>query len=360
MENNIQNREFLQSLQWREFQETVGRKTHFVENADFSASVVEHELPIVGKYFYIPRGPVLKVKSGKLKVKSFLERLVELAQKNNTGWIRIEPENEEALSIIKEDIAEKIVRAPHDMQPREVFVIDISKSEEQLLAEMKSKTRYNIGVAKKHGVKISCSGGCHSGLDPESREIKGSEINAGIPDQVRDDNERQNRNDKSFFVEEFLRLTKEMAERQGIAPHPEEYYRKMIEALPENMLKIYSAEFEGKIIASSLVIFFGETATYAHGASSNENRNVMAPFLIQWQAILDAKKAGFKVYDFGGVKTNSNDNSWAGITQFKLGFSPNTKPIVFAGTYDIIVNPRKYAVYRGLQRAKALLYKIRR
>lgn len=317
----MENKEFLQSEQWREFQQAVGRKTHFIENDGFSASIIEHKLPMVGKYLYIPRGPILKISNLKSKISTGMQDLIDLTKKENAGWIRIEPEDEEALKLIKENISEKIVKAPHDMQPKEVFVLDISKSEEQLLSEMKPKTRYNIKLAEKKGVTIV-----------ESRK----------------------------YVEEFLKLTREMAQRQGITAHPEEYYRKMIETLPEDMLKIYSAEFEGKIIASSLVIFFGETATYAHGASSNENRNVMAPFLIQWQAILDAKEKGYVRYDFGGVKTSSSDNSWTGITQFKLGFSPSIKPIVFPGTYDIIVNPRKYAVYRGLQRAKALLYKIKK
>jgi lipid II:glycine glycyltransferase (peptidoglycan interpeptide bridge formation enzyme) len=159
---------------------------------------------------------------------------------------------------------------------------------------------------------------------------------------------------------DFFRLTKEMAERNGIATHPEGYYRKMIESLPADMLKIYAAEYDGKIIAANLVVFYGDTAIYLHGASSNENRNVMAPFLLQWQAILDAKEKGFSKYDFGGVKTGNSSNSWAGITQFKTGFSLKTKPLVFPGSYDIIINPRKYAAYRGLQLAKSLAVKFRR
>jgi lipid II:glycine glycyltransferase (peptidoglycan interpeptide bridge formation enzyme) len=214
------------------------------------------------------------------------------------------------------------------MQPKEVFVVDIEKSPEQLLSEMKTKTRYNIGIAQKKGVKIySC--------DKKEMECMRAEL-------------------------EFFRLTKEMAMRQGIVSHPEEYYRKMIEALPSEMLKIYVAEFDGKIIAANLVLFYGQAVTYLHGASGNEHRNLMAPFALQWQAILDAKEKGFTRYDFGGVKTDPSDNSWAGITQFKAGFSPHTKPVEFSGSYDIVINSRKYAVYRGLQRAKAFAVKFRR
>ena len=321
------NNEFLQSRQWANFQESVGRKTYHLESEDFSASIIEHNLPMVGKYFYCPRGPVMEHGTWNMEQKSGMEELIELAKKENVGWIRIEPVTKDVLESIQNNISEKIVKAPHDMQPKEVLVIDISKSEKQLLAEMKSKARYNIGVAKKKGVIA------RSGREQE-------------------------------FVEAFLALTKEMAKRQGIVAHPTEYYRKMIESFPSEMLKIYVAEFEDKIIAANLILFHEKTATYLHGASSDENRNMMAPFLLQWQQILDAKQKGCEKYDFGGVKITDNlqqtTNNWEGITKFKTGFSPETKPVIFPGSYDIILNSRRYSVYKGLQRAKIMLMKFRR
>jgi peptidoglycan pentaglycine glycine transferase (the first glycine) len=337
MENSSKNLGFLQSAEWRKFQENVGHKAYFIENEGFSASIIGHELPIVGKYLYVPRGPVVTVIGNQeLGIRNGIQNLVDLAKKENAGWIRIEPENEETLELIRNNISEKIIKSPHDMQPKEVFVMDILKPAEQLLAEMKSKTRYNIGVARKKNVKVTSHRS--SVIDLE----------------------------KERYVEEFLKLTKEMAARQGISAHPEEYYRKMIGSLPPEMLKIYAAEYDGKIIVANLVVFYVNTAIYLHGASSNEHRNVMAPYLLQWQAIQDAKERGCTRYDFGGVKTGIRNqesvirNDWSGITNFKLGFSSNTEPVVFPGSYDIIINPRKYAVYRGLQKAKALLRNIRK
>jgi lipid II:glycine glycyltransferase (peptidoglycan interpeptide bridge formation enzyme) len=86
----------------------------------------------------------------------------------------------------------------------------------------------------------------------------------------------------------------------------------------------------------------------------------MAPFLLQWQAILDAKEKGCTKYDFGGVNTSTKENSWSGITTFKQGFSPRTKPVEFPGTYDIVVNSRAYMIYRGLQLAKSFAVKFRK
>ncbi len=338
--------EFLQSEGWRKFQEAVGRKTFCISDDKFHTNIIEHQLPIVGKYFYIPRGPIMSRNTQPITHNAILE-VINLAKKNNAGWIRIEPASEKILKIISkaelfqnQSSALKIQKAPHDMQPGEILVMDITKPEEELLARMKAKTRYNIKVAQKHEVKILVT---HSSQP-----------------------------DLQKYLENFLRLVKITAERDGITPHPEEYYRKMFETIPAENLKLYIAEYEGGVIAANIVIFYSNTATYLHGASDNKFRNVMAPYLLQWQAILDAKKAGFKRYDLGGVKTKeSNDlaptlsvarrgskggrGSWQGITRFKTGFSPNTKPVIFSGSYDIVLSPVKYNLYRIIQKIKCLI-----
>ena len=302
MENKAKN--FLQSAEWRKFQESASRKTFFVENDGFSASLIQHDLPVAGKYLYIPHGP-----------ENFSSKILELAKKENASWLRIEPRNEDILNSIKKDTNCKITKAPHDMQPKEIFVIDISKSEDDLLVEMKQKTRYNIRLAEKKNVKIFVS--------------------------------KEEKN-----VQRFCELVKITAKRDKVSAHSENYYRKMIEVLPEDMLKIYLAKYEDKIIAANLMVFYGDTVIYLHGASDNEHRNVMAPYLLQWQAILDAKNAGYKFYDFGGVKTSGG---WEGITKFKLGFSPSTKPVVFPGSYDIIIVPFRYYLYRVIQKIKSFI-----
>ncbi len=391
MENEPQNLEFLQSSQWRQFQASVGHRTFFLENEGFLASIIEHELPVVGRYLYCPKGPVVELETQsveremqntKLLVQNMergMQKLIELAKKEKAGWIRIEPENEEMLEMIRNNVEIngnklKIVRAPHDMQPKELFIVDVSKDSETLLSEMKPKTRYNIKLAQKRGVKIYVT--CNM-----QHKIQDTRYNNQINSNEQISNNQTNQDTKylptgqagkiqNTNLEAFLKLTKEMAQRHGITAHPEDYYRKMIESLPNEMLRIYVAQFEGKIIAANLVLFFGKTATYLHGASGNVSRNVMAPFLLQWQAMLDAKELGCTQYDFGGVstklelntnlRTTNKNSSWSGITDFKLGFSPQTQPIEFPGSYDIIVNSRKYAIYKGLQRAKGFLHNMRK
>lgn len=120
----------MQSEYWRKFQEGVGRKTFNISSENFWANIIEHKLPVIGKYFYIPRGPVI---SGQESANSeqHIRKIINLAKNNNVGWIRIEPKNREILDAIKSNINYKVQKAPHDMQPREIFVIDITKSEEE-------------------------------------------------------------------------------------------------------------------------------------------------------------------------------------------------------------------------------------
>lgn len=311
-------KEFLQSSEWKNFQESVGRKTFNISTSPqpspckgegefgFCANIIEHKLAIVGKYFYIPRGPIMSTESN-----FDFNALINLAKKNNAGWIRIEPKNEELLKMIKNNVGADLVSAPHNVQPKEIFLIDIAKSEDELLAEMKPKTRYNIKLAEKKGLKIF------------------------------------NNNDEKY-IKEFLRLTEIMAKRQGINSHAENYYRKMLKTISGGILKLYLAEYQGKIIVANLVIFYEDTCIYLHGASDDNFRSVMAPYLLQWHQIMDAKKAGCLCYDFGGISSGK----WQGITKFKTGFSPKTLPTIFPGSYDIILDNKKYFVYKFLQKLR--------
>ncbi len=326
---------FLQSEHWRKFQENVGRKSYWIREEDKNgdtiilANMIVHTLPVVGDYFYIPRGPI--VRNYEDGIKDFLNKLFALAKKNNVGWIRVEPNSEKDLNLIRDNLPKglKTKKSTVDMQPKEILVLDITKSEEELLAGMKQKTRYNIRLAEKRGVKVS-----------------------------------HNTQHLAHNINEFLRLVKITSERDKIKSHSESYYRKMFETIPPEILKLYVAEYGGKIIAANLVLFFGKMATYMHGASDNTHRDVMAPYLLQWRQIQDAKKAGCERYDFGGMRSRPHpspllakerENSWAGITRFKTGFAPNVAPIQFPGSYDIVLNPLKYNLYRILQGIKRIL-----
>jgi lipid II:glycine glycyltransferase (peptidoglycan interpeptide bridge formation enzyme) len=106
------------------------------------------------------------------------------------------------------------------------------------------------------------------------------------------------------------------------------------------MNKLLVAKYNNRIIALSIICFFNNTATYLHGGSSNQNRNVMAPFLLQWQAIKKAKEQGCVYYDFYGI----DEKKWPGVTRFKKGF--NGQNINYIGTFDLIYSPVYYWIYK--------------
>ncbi len=308
-------KEFLQSGLWLHFQEASGKKVYPLETSSFSGNGVVHTLPIVGPYLYLPRGPITEERGAALKVP--LQTVIAQAQSIGARFVRIEPENAELLHEIEQVSPYSLHKAPHDMQPKEVFQIDITKSDEELLGAMKPKTRYNIRLAEKKGVRTFTT-----------REKK--------------------------YQEAFLDLITKTSDRKGITPHPRGYYEKFFTALPEEVCQLFIAEYEDKVLAAHLVIFFDDTATYLHGGSSDFHRDLMAPFLLQWEQIKEAKRRNCSIYDFGGVKIGEEHSSWAGITRFKTGFSPKTEARVFPGSYDIVLAPLPYTVYRVLQKVKTL------
>jgi lipid II:glycine glycyltransferase (peptidoglycan interpeptide bridge formation enzyme) len=132
----------------------------------------------------------------------------------------------------------------------------------------------------------------------------------------------------------------ETRERDGFHLHGRAYYEAMI---GQKMVLLYFAELDGKVIAASIVTHYGDMATYVHGGSSNDNRDVMAPYLLQWTAILDAQKAELKYYDFYGV----DETKWPGVTRFKMGFNPRVYE--YPGTHDLVYNQAWYNVYKWLR-----------
>ncbi len=292
----------LQSKEWADTLKAENKdiiKVHDDDNLFFG---VEQTLAIVGKYVYFPR--LSQITDG------FVQKLLRL----NYGWIRVDVYNERELNVLVAS-GKKIVKAPHDTQPRENLIIDITKGEEELLAQMKGKTRYNIRLAKKKGVKIF-----------HTREKE--------------------------YIDIFCDLVEVTANRKGVTFHDREHYQKMFDNISSDILQLYVAQYNDKVIAVNIISFYGGVATYLHGATSDEHRNVMAPFLLQWQAIKDAKEKECKWYDFGGIFPKNNDNGKKGITRFKTGFSPKDVSFKTLGSYDVVLSRFRYTLYRILQRLR--------
>ncbi|MEW6407668.1 MAG: peptidoglycan bridge formation glycyltransferase FemA/FemB family protein [Patescibacteria group bacterium] len=321
---------FLQSLEWGEFQAATGKRVWNLAAVDdekfiASAQIIRHKLLFGKCYLYCPRGPVVKIPNSKFQIpnkfqnpnfkiqnifKLLIEYIKTLAQKEKAIFFRVEPEflvqDKEKLEVLKNLGFKKSV---HELQPKDTLVLDLSKTEEELLKEMHYKTRYNIRLAEKRGVKVR-----------QSVEQKDLEF--------------------------FYQLLKKIALRDKFSPHLKEYYQKQIEILgPKNLIKLFLAEYQGEIIAGILVSFYGDRAVYMHGAHNENFKNLMAPHLLQWSAILKAKHRGCKIYDFWGIapKAAPASHPWQGITRFKRGFGG--REINYVGAWDLVFSKFWYWGY---------------
>lgn len=302
----------LQSDEWARLQAAAGHEAFPFSGVGFEGHAFRQPLPILGDYLFIPRGPVVDM--ARLASEEFHRALSEIAEASSAGWIRVEPVSVEALEMLRSAFGPaRVVDAPRDTNPRETFMVSLDGGPADWLGRMKPKTRYNIRLAEKHGVTVRFS--------RETRDM-----------------------------ETFLALITSTANRKAITPHPKTYYRNFLSALPEDMCAVAIAEYQGVPIAAALLVFFEGTAYYLHGGSADAHRELMAPFLLHFKCMEEAKRRGAARYDFGGVRIRTKkkvqDTSWDGITRFKQGFAPNAETLLFPGTYDIIVSPVRYALYR--------------
>jgi Uncharacterized protein involved in methicillin resistance len=304
---------FLQSWDWGEFQISLGRKVFRFAYENSLAQIIELPLPLGKKYWFCPKGPAMDNGQHTMD-NSFIKELKAKAKEAGAAFLRLEP------SVSGGEVELSSTKKSHDINSRATSIIDLTKSEDDLLSAMHPKTRYNIRVSEKHGVEIRSSFIVHRSFGP------------------------------------IWKLFEETAKRDGFRLHPCGYYEKQIK-MPG--VEIFSAEYEGKLLAVAIVILDGDptslslrgasTATYLHGASSNEMRNVMAPYALHWAIMKQAKGRGFKHYDLWGISDDPK-SGWAGITRFKRGFGG--ADISAPGTFDLPVNRFWYSVYRLARRMR--------
>jgi len=294
------SKSFLQSPAWLAFQNSLDRKTWEIEGIN----TIKYNLPFKKSYLYAPRC------GGNFLSASFLGKIKEIAKQERTIFLKVEPSFAEATE--GESLEKKLKRLgfekSNNIQPQRTIILDITKSEQELLGEMHYKTRYNIQLACKRGVEIR---------NPKSLPCR----QAG---EIRN-------------FEEFWRLMEQTAQRDGFRSHPKEYYQKMLE-IPG--VELFVAKYENKIIAANIIVFWDKMAIYLHGASDYKYRNLMAPHLLQWEQIQEAKKRGCAEYDFWGI----DEKKWPGVTRFKKGFGG--QEIIYPGAYDLVFNRVWYLIYK--------------
>ena len=212
-----------------------------------------------------------------------------------------------------------------DIQPPDTVLLNLEYDDETLLANMKPKWRYNIRLAEKKGVKIQCCG-----------------VEA---------------------IDTFYKLYEETSKRDGIALHSKSYYYDLFETAEKMRsidssnpkISMYLATFNQEPLAAIITLFSKKMAVYLYGASSNNYRNLMPAYLLQWNAIRDAKNYGCKIYDFYGIPpTDDKNHSMYGLYRFKTGFGGSI--IHRVGSIDMSFSPF-YFLYSNTEKLRFLWYK---
>lgn len=216
-------------------------------------------------------------------------------------------------------------KAPIDVQPPVTTVLDLAPSEDDLLAGMKSKTRYNVRLAAKRGVNVRDAG-------PGALDL-------------------------------WYDIYRETAARDRIAIHSRAYYQALFDTAAEHAgevkLTLYMAEHEGDTLGGIIVGRHGDEAVYLYGASANVKRNLMAPYLLQWEAIRAARAAGAHRYDFFGIPPAEDPkHPMHGLYRFKVGFggAVEKRP----GSYDRPFQPLRYALFRRAEEVRQYYFKVLR
>lgn len=285
-------RSLWQHPSWDTFQQSNGSRTWRFENAGAQAIVIKHSLPFNLCWLEVPRGPLFEDEESLQKI---LEDIRHVAEQEKAIFVRMSSYEKLPLNLSDTEF---------DRHPQTSLIIDLSQSEEEILAQMKPKGRYNIKVADKHDVKVEISGD----------------------------------------IDTFYHLLKKTGERDDFGIHNIEYYQNLLGAMGQNA-QLLMARYEDRVVAGGIFVYLDEWGIYYYGASDHHYRKVMAPYLLQWEAIKEAKKRGCKYYDFLGIAPEGAVNHrWAGVTQFKMKFGGEV--LDYPKAKDLVLRPFWYFLYK--------------
>ena len=277
--------------------------------------------------------------------KNFSLLLSELAQAakallpQNTICVRFDPQVEFASPQERDGFNKNVALASNgaakknavDIQPPDTTQVDLTKSEEEILAAMKNKWRYNIKLAQKKGVVVQ----------------KAARDSASL----------------QAALDVFYDLYKVTSERDGIAMHAKAYYQDLLELSAEReragedvpQVNLYIAKHEDDNLGAIMTLFSKTEAVYLYGCSSNVKRNLMPNFLLQWTAMQDAKAYGSRYYDMYGMPpADDPSHPMHGLYLFKTGFGGRN--VHRTGSWDVPLKGM-YSLCVFAEKARAFWHK---
>lgn len=311
---------FLQSWYWGEFHKALNHKiqrTGFYKNnklVGVMLTVVENAKR--GWYLTVPGGPIIDWKDNS-QTDTFVQEVKRIVKQEACVFIRVRPQlqsNDFSKSLFKKL---GFINAPMHLHAELTSQLDITPTEEQLIANMRKATRYEIKKAQNLGIKIETSNNAKT-------------------------------------IKKFYDLQLQTAKRQKFIPFSYKFLYEQFKVFGESGNAIlYSAKLKGKLLAQAFIIFYGTETAYHYGASTDLGRKYPGAYLIQWEAIKEAKKRGLKRYNFWGVAPENNkDHRFAGLSLFKRGFGGEDFEYLHA--QDLIINPFKYTINYTIETIRKL------
>jgi len=298
----------LQTAEWGRLKERFGWKAVRLVHDDCGAQVLLRALPLGFHIAYVPKGPVGE------QPESIWPHIDRVCREHRTVFLKIEPDLWQQPGDGGE-APEGFQSSTETIQPPRTILLDLARDEAEILASMKAKTRYNIGLAERKGVLVQPS--------------------------------------QDFAL--FSSLLAETGERDGFEVHSRDYYQQAYTLFhPLGQCELLTASYEGQTLAALMVFARGATAWYFYGASSDQHRELMPAYLLQWEAIRWARRTGCRVYDFWGIPdedeqtleagfTGRSDGLW-GVYRFKRGFGGRVCRA--AGPWDRVYLPWVYRLYK--------------
>lgn len=258
----------------------------------------------LGHLAYIPRGPVLDWSQPEL-CETFFTHLHAFLRQQGAMALRVECNLEAdspAGSWAQSYFARAGMESVPAVQPLRTITLDVTPSEDTLLAQMKEKWRYNVRLAHKRGVTVRVA-------------------------QTLED------------VDAWYALMQTTSERDSFGIHTLRYYQRAWQCFhPDEHLRLFLAEHEGQLLAGIFVSLYAREGIYMYGASSNEKRQLMPNYLLQWEAIRWARAHGAVSYDFWGIPdTDNEEEAMAGVYRFKRGWGGRV--VQFVGGYQYNYHP---------------------
>ncbi len=301
---------FLQSWHWGEFQKRIGKSVeriglyHGAALKGVALAVVERAKR--GTYLTVAGGPILDWSDHDV-VRSCFKAIRERAAQNGASFVRVRPQ------LIENEISRSLFRrlgfhdAPMHLTADLTSQLDLKLTEQELMDGMRKTTRYDVRKAEKAGVRITTS--------------------VNVAD-----------------IDEFYDLQIQTSQRQKFVPFSRNFLKEQfaVFAASGNAL-LYRAYFGEKLLAAAFIIFYRNEATYHYGASTEEGRRIPGAYLLQWEAIKEAKRRGCARYNFWGVtKPDQTNHRFYGVSVFKRGFGGHD--VAYVPAQDLILNPVSYAL----------------